>query len=149
MAACKPGAKAPWRWDGWKAGTVRLAVRRMAEATGADPAGMAADGLRQREEWARSVEGEIARLEEQLAWLGRQAELGRERALRAALLPDADCLDRIIRYEAHLGRQLQQSLDALERLRSARARTSIPPLSTVNVTLPGPPDVADVEAGTH
>jgi hypothetical protein len=55
----------------------------------------------------------------------------RRQAVRA-ILP-ADALEKVSRYEAHLGRQLQQSLVQLERLQALRAGRYVAPPAVAEV----------------
>ena len=44
----------------------------------------------------------------------------------ARLLPSADALDRVVRYEAHLNRQLASALQQLRTWRSGRSQSLVP-----------------------
>lgn len=82
-----------------------------------------------------------ARLRALAAERAADADRGEERAMRLAvraaaagerkrarlLLPDALTVQKIARYEAHLGRQLEQTLNRLERVRALRAGQHVPP----------------------
>jgi hypothetical protein len=54
------------------------------------------------------------------------------------MLPDASTLDRVMRYEAHVSRQLLQTLHTLERLQAARAGEPVPPPAALDVTVNAP-----------
>lgn len=56
----------------------------------------------------------------------------RDRMHRERLLPDAATLDKVMRYEAHLNRQLNQTLHELEALQ-ARRQGGLAPLARVDV----------------
>lgn len=72
-------------------------------------------------EGAQEAQAEIAALEP-------QATLELERAARLASLPaDSRQLDKIIRYEAALDRQLYKAIHQLERLQRSRAGEQLPP----------------------
>jgi hypothetical protein len=122
-------------WEGWTAGKVRQAVglaaaefedaaERLLSAAAADTAA----GL------AESVEEE-ARLEEEVRKHERREARGRERKACHALMPDARTLDKLMRYESHIGRQFVQALHTLERLQKARAGQDVPAPQALDVTL--------------
>ena len=75
-----------------------------------------------------------------------EAAIGERQDLEAAsarLLPHPLDIDKVIRYEAHLSRQLYQALHELEAMRAER-RGQPTPLLRVDVQhQAGPPDVAD------
>lgn len=52
---------------------------------------------------------------------------------RALSLPSADVIDKILRYEAHVDRQLYRAMDQLERLQRQRRGESVPPPLNVNL----------------
>ena len=67
-------------------------------------------------------------------------------AASARLLPHPNDIDKIIRYEAHLSRQLYQALHELEAMRAARRGQAAP---LVRVDVQGPPGtLAATEAAT-
>jgi hypothetical protein len=78
-----------------------------------------------------------------------EAAIAERQALESAsarLLPSPFDIDKIIRYEAHLSRQLHQALHALEAMRAERRGQSAP---LVRVDVHGAPDViAAAEART-
>jgi len=47
-----------------------------------------------------------------------RARLEQEAEVRSLSLPAEDATDKLLRYEAHLDRQLYRAMDQLERLRS-------------------------------
>ena len=86
------------------------------------------------------LDGAMSSLGEGLATL--QAELAKiERVLdgmrRERLLPTADEMNKVQRYEAHLSRQFYQALHEFQRLQQARAGQYVPP--PVAVTVSGEP----------
>jgi hypothetical protein len=60
-------------------------------------------------------------------------------ARRRVLLPAADTLDKVMRYESHLGRQLTQTLHLLERLQAARSGNPPVPPAALDVTIDAGP----------
>lgn len=54
-----------------------------------------------------------------------------------AIVPDDSTLNRVSRYEAHLGRQLQAALDQLERLQRLRASEDVPAPARLDLAVKG------------
>ena len=48
-------------------------------------------------------------------------------------LPPADATDKLLRYEAHLDRQLYRAMDQLERLQRRRKGENVLPPFTINL----------------
>ena len=61
------------------------------------------------------------------------AQLETDVEARSLALPTADATEKLIRYEAHLERQLYRAMDQLERLQRRRKGESVPPPLNVNV----------------
>ena len=61
-----------------------------------------------------------------------------DRLRRERLLPSADKLDKLTRYEAHLSRQLGQALHELQRLQAGRSDVPIAPPAVLDVIVSGP-----------
>ena|SRR3989442_9356069 len=55
------------------------------------------------------------------------AKLVRDAEARSFSLPPADATDKLLRYEAHLDRQLYRAMDQLERLQRQRKGEKVPP----------------------
>lgn len=128
----------PFEWPGWTLGYLRKAVRTVAEDFDITPSALVARArtgrARQQDEY-RETE---ARLRAEVAELRPRVEATRRRALVRRAVPDAGTLDKLCRYEAHLSRQMLQSLHTLERLQAARAGREVPPPAAVDVTLDMP-----------
>ncbi len=52
---------------------------------------------------------------------------------RSFSLPPAEAADKLLRYEAHLDRQLYRAMDQLERLQRQRRGENVPPPFTINL----------------
>ncbi|MGC2182739.1 MAG: hypothetical protein WA637_05640, partial [Terriglobales bacterium] len=52
---------------------------------------------------------------------------------RSFSLPPADATDKLLRYEAHLDRQLYRAMDQLERLQRQRGGENVPPPLNINL----------------
>lgn len=106
----------------WAAGQVRGAIAAIAVQAGQDADRLLAEATEEAKREAhgarytlRKAQGEVAAMEQE-----RQ-------------LPDGDALDRILRYEGHLNRQLLHTLHELEALQ-ARRRGGMVPLARIDVS---------------
>ena len=61
------------------------------------------------------------------------AKLEREAEARSLSLPAEDATDKLLRYEAHLDRQLYRAMDQLERLQRQRKGEKVPPPLNINL----------------
>jgi hypothetical protein len=52
---------------------------------------------------------------------------------RSFSLPPTEATDKLLRYEAHLDRQLYRAMDQLERLQRQRRGETVPPPLNVNL----------------
>jgi len=52
---------------------------------------------------------------------------------RSFSLPPADATDKLLRYEAHLDRQLYRAMDQLERIQRQRRGENVPPPLNINL----------------
>lgn len=100
------------------------------------PEGLSEEALRNRnrERIAQRIDLEVLRLENL-----KQDRLDRDAAERnarqsAAMLPATPVLDRILRYETKLERQMQRAMFQLERLQRLRAGEAVPAPLCVEVT---------------
>jgi hypothetical protein len=64
----------------------------------------------------------IARMTAEAERLAAEMRAARERVAAAAVFADGEAVERVVRLEAHLMRQLRQTLDELDRLRGEDAR---------------------------
>jgi hypothetical protein len=128
----------PWAWDGWTAGAVRRAVAEMARDFDAGAADLLAAALRERQKSQAEDRAECERLRREAARVERRLRAEEDRLRRKRMLPDGPTLDKLMRYEAHLGRQMLQALHTLERLQAARAGERVPPPAALDVTVSGP-----------
>jgi hypothetical protein len=78
------------------------------------------------------LDAEIKRLTELKELSVRFDQQTGQRATVAAVVPSHEALDRIIRYEAHLSREIDRTLNRLERLQRMRLGQPAPP--TVKAT---------------
>src|ERR1051326_540875 len=114
--------------------TRELAELRKGLTTAADPA----DGDAVREEHRRLVLGGIEgrlNLYRELSGECEQREAKEEAARQAAeVLPSPAVLDKILRYEGTVERQLYRAMNQLERLQRRRNGETIPPPFTMDVS---------------
>ena len=82
----------------------------------------------------------VALIDNQLEALGVFKEYASEREnlatdaeARSLSLPPADATDKLLRYEAHLDRQLYRAMDQLERLQRQRRGENLPPPLNINL----------------
>jgi hypothetical protein len=126
-----------WNWEGWTAGMVRRAVDQMARAFKTDPAKLLAKALRGREEIQAEGKREVRRLGQKVRQLEQQVREKEARLRQRRILPEDKTLDKVVRYEAHVGRQMLQALHTLERLQKTRAGEDVPPPGALDVTVNG------------
>jgi hypothetical protein len=131
-----------WLWDGWTAGMVKKGVALIAARYATTPEKVFAAGLKSRQETEEDWKASDAERDARIRELEGRIPALAARARQRHLLPDPEWLDRIMRYEAHIGRQMLQALHTLGRLQAARAGgDDRPPAvldATVNGALPGP-----------
>ncbi len=72
----------------------------------------------------------ISELEE---YVTKREDLARDAEARSFSLPPADATDTLLRYEAHLDRQLYRAMDQLERLQRQRRGENVPPPLNINL----------------
>jgi hypothetical protein len=148
-----PQGRPVHEWEGWTAGKLRHAVqliafefrddqaRLLATARSARAACMVrmhADVERKEEELAgreQEASNEAARQEEGAARQARRKQRQHQREAARSCMLDAPSLDKVMRYEAHLNRQLISALHALQRLQALRAGQDVPPPVAVGVNV--------------
>ena len=112
--------------------------RPLARECNATPEKVLAQALRGRERAQAEGREEVNRLQQEARRLARQVRAQEDRLRVQRLLPDAQTLDKILRYESHASRQLLQALHTLERLQAARAGQPVLPPAVLDVTVEGP-----------
>jgi hypothetical protein len=125
----------------WTAYLVRCGIAFLAKQGRANAdrlAERAARGMREhRDDLTAGVQGQTAKVKD----LRRRRETQVERAQARRTLPEANAEAKVLRYEAHLNRQLFQTLHELERIQANRAGRSVPlPLAVdvgVEISAPG------------
>jgi hypothetical protein len=136
-----PPSALPEDYQGWTVGLLRHAIdfmaARQAHTVDSFLAFMAEDArtrIEDLEEEVQQREADAAQKEREEEARVRERE---EQARLARLLPTADTLDRVVRYEAHLNRQLASALQQLRAWQATR-RHSPPPDDTLSPLLTSP-----------
>ena len=89
-----------------------------------------------RENFIELVMEEINECQKRLEELARRrgnADLKATRLIQSKSLPDALTMDRILRYETAIERQMYRALNQLERLQRQRAGYNVPPPISIDV----------------
>jgi hypothetical protein len=105
-----------------KVGDVRGCVEAIASAAALDPDELLEAATYEAGYQARHAAGKKERMEEDIS-----------RKVRERILPDDKTLEKISRYEAHLSRQLYQTLHELENLQKYRTTGEGTPLARLDV----------------
>ncbi len=121
---------------GDKPNSMTRELEELRERVTANPDGLAPEVL--KENFQRAV---VAHIERELTRyrqlrVERQEREEKEEAARQAadVLPEAPVLDKIMRYETTLERQMYRAMDQLERLQRRRAGEEVPPPVNVEVS---------------
>jgi hypothetical protein len=122
-----------YSWHGWRAGMVRQGLAELARSLGIAPEKLLAKALKRRREIQDQNTDEVQKLEASIKILRRRLKTKEDRLMRERMLPDANTLQKITRYEAHLSRQLLQALHELQRLQAARSGHSVPRPAALDV----------------
>jgi hypothetical protein len=125
----------PYEWNGWTAGMARKAVAHIAARCGLEPARLLEAVHRKEAEALEDLRKEVRSWERAAKQRRREVKVCEDRLRRRRMLPDDKSLDKVIRYESHLNRQIQQSLHTLERLQAARAGRDVPPPVALDITV--------------
>jgi hypothetical protein len=86
------------------------------------------------EEMVAFIESEITRLDSLEQRLATEDVRKVEYKWSAAVIPGPEVSDRLLRYETHLSREIDKTLNRLERLQRARRGESLPPRLEVDVS---------------
>jgi hypothetical protein len=139
LGAPKEGLDSAFQWDGWTAGLVRKTVAYFAGRHGLTPEELLQSVQRKEEEALEEPKSEVRQLERDAKKLRREVKADEDRLRRRRMLPDDKSLDKVVRYESHLNRQMLQALHTLERLQATRAGRDVPPPAALDVTVDADP----------
>jgi hypothetical protein len=78
------------------------------------------------------IDRQLERINKLVSYASEREELTADAEARSFTLP-ADATDKLLRYEAHLDRQLYRAMDQLERLQRQRKGENVPPPLNVNL----------------
>jgi hypothetical protein len=124
-------------WEGWTAGMVRKGLAELAHSVGREPEKLLTKALKKRRDIQEQNADAVQRLEATITLLRRRLKAKEDRLTRERMLPDANTLQKITRYEAHLSRQLLQALHELQRLQAARGGQAVPLPAALDVVVDG------------
>jgi hypothetical protein len=124
-------------WNGWTAGMVRKGLAELAYSIGIAPERLLAKAVKKRRGIQDQTMDEVQRLEATVKVLRRRMKTKEDRLRRERMLPDANTLQKITRYEAHLSRQLLQALHELQRLQAVRGGRAVPLPAALDVMVDG------------
>jgi hypothetical protein len=126
-----------YRWDGWTAGMVRKGLAELSYSVGREPERLLTKALKKRRDIQEQNADAVQRLEATVTVLRRRLKAKEDRLTRERMLPDANILQKITRYEAHLSRQFLQALHELQRLQAARGGQAVPLPAALDVVVDG------------
>jgi hypothetical protein len=128
----------PWGWDGWTAGMLGAAAATMAKAYQTTVDKLLARAVKDRRQAQEDDRAGLRHLQREVKESRRRLQARESRLRLRRMLPDGPTLDNLNRYEAHLNRQMLQSLHELQRLQAARAGAPAPPPAALDVTVDAP-----------
>ena len=79
------------------------------------------------------IESRLKRLAVFEEYASEREQLAVDAEGRSFSLPTADATDKLLRYEAHLDRQLYRAMDELDRLQRQRRGEKVPPPLNINL----------------
>jgi hypothetical protein len=126
-----------YNWHGWTAGMVRKGLAELADSVGREPEKLLAKAAKQRRGIQEQNMAEVQRLEATVKVLRRRLKVKEDRLKQERMIPEANTLQKITRYEAHLSRQLLQALHELQRLQAARGGQAVPLPAALDVVVAG------------
>ncbi|HEV3440383.1 MAG TPA: hypothetical protein VG122_23720, partial [Gemmata sp.] len=119
----------PQSYSGWTAGMVMKGMQSIAEDDGMTAETLLDEAIRESEKAMVEDRAAVKRLEVELAGLPPVAVVVPHAEVRAIVqriaFPNRNALDKVMRYENHLSKQLFETLHMLERLQKQRARCKL------------------------
>jgi hypothetical protein len=126
-----------WDWGGWTVGLVRQGLDVLGTRAKMAPEKLQDSLIAVAGEYVADKREQVRGLEKQAQTLRRRVKALEQRKRQQRVLPDPDTLNKVMRYEAHVSRQMLQALHTLERLQAARAGADVPPPAALDLTLNG------------
>jgi hypothetical protein len=127
----------------WTGALLRRALGVIAEHHGVPLTRLAGRAARDAERERDKIRGRVDELAAEVRAGQRRERAAAGKKRSAALLPDDAAEAKVIRYEAHMSRQMYQALHELERVQARRAGRNVPlPIAAdvgVNLTVAGDP----------
>jgi hypothetical protein len=115
-----------------------------------DPARLLATALVRRRHAQDAGKAKVKKLSRAAKEMRGKVRAQEDRMRQRLVLPPADVLDKVMRYEAHLNRQMLQALHELQRLQAARAGAPVLPPAALDVTVEaGGPPVEALASGSR
>jgi hypothetical protein len=124
-----------FEWPGWTAGLLRRACEQIAQAAKVKLGRLLAWAVADGQQSKADARERLPKLEKEVKDLRRRLRTQEERLRQRRILPDDETLNKVTRYEAHLSRQLLQTLHTLERLQASRAGQCVTPPAALDVNL--------------
>jgi hypothetical protein len=124
-------------WDGWTAATVRKGLEKIANAARIEPERLYDCALSRWHEGQTDRRANVEILEKKVGDLRSRIRAREDRLRQQRVLPDGDALDKVLRYETHLSRQMFQTHHELQRLQVSRAGTPATLPAALDVTVEG------------
>ncbi len=125
----------PEEWEGWTAGVIRLGAAVIANTVNLEGAKLLALSVEYSAEDLEEEQIKLADLAQQLVVLERATAIEEAAARRRALVPSAEIIEVVLKYEGHLSRQLVMALHELERRQALRSENPPQPPSVIDVTV--------------
>jgi len=116
---------------------VRQGLAELAHSSGITPQKLLAKALKKRRDFQEQNTDAIQKLEVTVRVLRRRVKTKEDILTRERILPEANTLQKITRYEAHLSRQLLQTLHELQRLQALRSGQPLPLPAALDVVVEG------------
>lgn len=88
---------------------------------------------KEREDLVAFIDSSLERISAFKKHATERQDLAMDAEARSFSLPPADATDKLLRYEAHLDRQLYRAMDQLERLQRGRRGENVPPPLNINL----------------
>jgi hypothetical protein len=134
----------PYHWNGWTAGMFRKGLAEFAKAAKRKPTTLLARVKYNFQECVSQAQQRFADLLAKRNDLHRRSRIREQQARAQRILPDEHTLERLLRYESHISRQLTTTLHTLERLQAACAGVAVTPPAVLDVTVNAPESLSFV-----
>jgi hypothetical protein len=113
----------------------RKAVAYIASRCGLDPDLLLKTVLQKEEDSLEELRRDVRVWERVVRKPRQEVKLCEDRLRQRRMLCDDNTLDKVMRYEAHLSRQMTTALHTLERLQAARAGRDVPPPVALDIVV--------------